>query len=73
MSVKNNGIDQNCIILLISAGYGTFLHTQLDSLGRFSVYALEGRGGEVRWHFTPGDTDFVPAFSPVRYHGDQVL
>ena len=38
---------------------------QLDSLGHYTVYALEGRGGEVRWHLTPKDFQFNPAFSPV--------
>ena len=40
---------------------------QLDSLGHYTVYALEGRAGEVRWHLTPKDFQFNPAFSPVRY------
>ena len=42
------------------------LHIQLDTLGHYTVYALEGRGGEVRWHLTPKDFHFNPAFNPVR-------
>ena len=39
----------------------------MDSLGHYTVYALEGRAGEVRWHLTPKDFQFNPAFSPVCY------
>ena len=45
-----------------------FTLLQLDSLGHYTVYALEGRGGEVRWHLTPKDFQFNPAYSPVCYN-----
>lgn len=45
-----------------------FTLLQLDSLGHYTVYALEGRGGEVRWHLTPKDFQFNPAYSPVCYY-----
>ena len=41
-------------------------YLQLDTLGHYTVYALEGRGGDVRWHLTPKDFHFNPAFNPVR-------
>lgn len=39
--------------------------SQLETAGHYTVYALEGRGGEVRWHHTPGDFQMPTAYQPV--------
>ena len=38
---------------------------QLETAGHYTVYALEGRGGEVRWHHAPGDFQMHTAYQPV--------
>ena len=38
---------------------------QLQMVGHFTVYALEGRGGEVRWHHTPRDFQVTSAYPTV--------
>ena len=40
-------------------------NAQLQLLGHFTVYALEGRGGEVRWHHTPQDFQMQTAYPTV--------
>ena len=52
---------------LVDLSIDCTLILQLDSLGHYTVYVLEGRGGEVRWHLTPKDFQFNPAYSPVCY------
>lgn len=35
---------------------------QFTSLNHYSMFALEGRGGELRWKLTPFDYQFNPAY-----------
>ena len=44
------------------------LYMQLQLVGHFTVYALEGRGGEVRWHHTPQDFQMNAAYPTVSHY-----
>ena len=48
-----------------------FSPMQLQMVGHFTVYALEGRGGEVRWHHTPQDFQVATAYPVVSSQGER--
>ena len=39
--------------------------SQMESLGHYTTFALEGRSGELRWQHMPADFQVHPAFPPV--------